>query len=417
FSVFSNIAGCCVDDDGSLYFSQVDLIQKAGGNIVKVTSTDNPVFLAGPPASGWQDRSLATSGFQLFTTLNPTLGNYGTASGPVNTLIQGRLVTQLNTYTNYSGTSFMFGNIMALACGPCNTVYAAVARSLEPGDDGFTQSTEGFFSTAGTTLGATPTMIIRFADVVGASRACTLPQNPITGAPVGGLGGLPIGDGFADPATTGIPLAVPPAPPGSGIATLTPGVNNFRLFVEGNGPDIRRTSGAAAIGATTANTLRIADGVGFQVDATIHSGITVDEASTVYVVSGGTPAGIGTNPSPVFGEILAFPDACPADGRADFIDLRAANVLPNPPSGSDPLNPLASDGLSTRTAQMCLLAPSETVSGNRPTGIAGLMRGFLLYPSRPRSVDRFNQPLTGIFAGGTTPQLPNGTTQADGSTN
>jgi len=407
FSVFSNIAGCCVDDDGSLYFSQVDLIQKTGGNVVKINSFDQPI---GTLANPWQDRSLATNGFIVLTTLTPTLGNYGTSSGPAK---------QVNVATNYSGTSFLFGNIMALACGPCNTVYAAVARSLEPGDDQFTQATEGFFSTAGTSLGATPTMIIRFADVVGSSALCTLPQNPVSGTFIF-QGGLPVGDGFADPATTGIPLPVPPAPPGSGIQTLTPGVNNFRVFVLGNGPDIRGTSAAAAIGATTANTLKISDGVGFQVDATINSGITVDEASTVYVVSGGTPAGVGTNPSPLFGEILAFPDACPADGRADFIDLRAANVLPNPPSGSDPGQPTGpggSDGLSTRADHIFWIAPVDIITGNTPTGIAGLNRGFLLYTNRLRTHDRFNNPLTGIFAGGTSPQLPNGGTQADDGTN
>src|SRR5262249_36450401 len=162
----------------------------------------------------------------------------------------------------------------------------------------------------------------------------------------------------------------------------------------------------------TANTLKISDGVGFQVDATIHSGITVDEASTVFVVSGGTPAGIGTNPSPTFGEILAFPDACPADGRADFIDLRAANALPNPPSDSN-----IGDGLSTRADHIFWQAPIDIVTGNTPTGIAGLNRGFLLYTNRLRTRDRFNNPLTGIFTGGTTPQLPNGTTQADDGTN
>src|SRR5262249_40224256 len=78
FSVFSNIAGCCADDDGSVYFSQVDLIQRTGGNVVKLTSTDQP----GP--GGFQDRSLATNGFFTLTTLNPTLGRYGTASGPAN---------------------------------------------------------------------------------------------------------------------------------------------------------------------------------------------------------------------------------------------------------------------------------------------------------------------------------------------
>jgi len=295
---------------------------------------------------------------------------------------------------------------MALACGPCNTVYAAVARSLEQGDDQFTQATEGFFSTAGTSLGATPTMVIRFADVVGAVAPCTLPQNPISGAPVS-QGGLPIGDGFADPATTGIPLTVPPAP--AGTATLTPGVNNFRVFVLGNGPNILGTSGASAIGATTANTLRITDGVGFQVDATIHSGITVDEASTVYVISGGTPAGIGFNPSPGFGEILAFPDACPADGRADFIDLRGAGTLPNPPNVGN-----VGDGLSTRTDHIFWQAPIDIVTGNTPTGIAGLNRGFLLYTNRTRTVDRFPQ---GVAVSGVSTGLPNGATQGDDVSN
>src|SRR5262249_39398863 len=183
---------------------------------------------------------------------------------------------------------------------------------------------------------------------------------------------------------------------------------------EGNGPDIRGTSGAAAIGATTANTLRIADGVGFQVDATIHSGITVDEAGTVFVVSGGTPAGIGTNPSPVFGEILAFPDACPADGRADFIDLRAANVLPNPPSGSDPSSNMGSAGLSTRTDHIFWQAPIDVVTGNTPTGIAGLNRGFLLYTNRLRTHDRFPQ---GVAVNSVSTGLPNGTTQGDDVSN
>jgi len=398
FSVFSNLAGCCVDDDGSMYFSQVDLIQRTGGNVVKITSTDQP----GIPGvvAGFQDRSLATSGFFTLTTLNPPLGKYGTASGPAN---------QVNTATNYSGTANLFGNIMALACGPCNTVYAAVARSLESGDDQFTQATEGFFSTAGTTLGATPTMVIRFADVVGAVAPCTVPQNPVSGQLLA-QGGLPIGDGFADPATTGIPLAVPPQP--SGVATLTPGVNNFRVFVLGNGPDIRGTSAASAIGATTANTLKISDGVGFQVDATIHAGITVDEASTVYVVSGGTPAGIGTNPSPTFGEVLAFPDACPADGRADFIDLRGPGALPNPPSDSN-----VGDGLSTRADHIFWQAPIDVVTGNTPTGIAGLNRGFLLYTNRLRTHDRFNDPAIAALPGATSPQLPNGGTSGDDTTN
>ena len=38
FSAFSNVAGVAVDDDG-IYFQQVDLIQRTGANIVKVTNT------------------------------------------------------------------------------------------------------------------------------------------------------------------------------------------------------------------------------------------------------------------------------------------------------------------------------------------------------------------------------------------
>jgi hypothetical protein len=395
FSVFDNFAGCCVDDDGSVYFSQLDLIQFTGGNIVKIASTDVPGVCG--VTAGFQDRSLATNGFLNITSLNPTLGRYGTASGPA---------TQVNTFTNYSGTSSLFGNIFALTCGPCNTIYAGVSASNDAGTD---PTITGFFSTGGTALGATPSMIIRFADVVGAFAPCTVPHNPITGQPITttpGVVGLPIGDGFADPAQAGIPLAVPPAP--AGVATLTPGVNNFRVFVEGNGPDIRSTTGtSAAIGATAANTLRIAAGfngdtVGLQVDPDIHAGLTCDEEGTVYVVSGGTPAGIGKNSSPGFGEILVFPDQCPADGRADFIDLRGVGALPNPPTDS-----AVGDGLSTRADHIFWQAPLDGVSAT-PTGIAGLNRGFLMYLNRNRTeggtiVDRFSNlpaPGNGLSGGG-----------------
>ncbi|MGH9828062.1 MAG: hypothetical protein ACREDR_32980, partial [Blastocatellia bacterium] len=247
------------------------------------------------------------------------------------------------------------------------------------------QNTEGFFSTAGTALGATPTMIIRFSDVVGSFAPSTVLFNPISGLPVPGTIGVPIGDGFADVAMAG--------------QTLVPGVNNFRVFALGNGPDIRSTSAASAVGATTANTLRITDGPGFQVDFTIHSGITVNEEGTVYVVSGGTPAGIGKNPSAGFGEILIFPDSCPADGRADFVDLRGANTLPNPPSAGSNVG----DGLSTRTDHIFWQAPLDVVTGT-PTGIAGVNHGFLLYLNRLRTADN-------------TPTLPNGNTQADDGAN
>jgi len=41
FSPFSNLAGCAVDDDGNLYYQQVDLSGLTGANIVKVTSKDS----------------------------------------------------------------------------------------------------------------------------------------------------------------------------------------------------------------------------------------------------------------------------------------------------------------------------------------------------------------------------------------
>ncbi|MGH9822289.1 MAG: hypothetical protein ACREDR_03370, partial [Blastocatellia bacterium] len=305
FSTFSNVAGCAVDDDGSVYFQQVDLVGFTGGNIIKVTSLDDPLgFNTG---NQWQDRSLAVNQFLTLTSLTqlqppPVGGGPATESGAI--------AKQANLFTDYSGEANLFGNIEALSAGPCNTVYAAVARSGESGDDSLTQDTEGFFSTAGTALGATPTMIIRFSDVVGSFAPCSVIVSvegpPIAGVvrPAGGRSGgppqflsigLPIGDGVADVAMAG--------------QQIVPGVNNFRVFALGNGPDIRSSSAASAVGATTANTLRIIDGPGFQVDPTIHSGITVNEEGTVYVVSGGTPAGIGKNPSAGFGEILIFPDS------------------------------------------------------------------------------------------------------------
>ena len=127
FSTFANLAGCAIDDDGNAYFQQVDLEQLTGGNIVKITGVDDATN---------QDRSFATNGFATLTTLNPSGGNYGTASGPAN---------QINRFTNYSGTSTLFGDIAALGSGPGNVVYAAVARSWGAGDDPGTQATEGPF--------------------------------------------------------------------------------------------------------------------------------------------------------------------------------------------------------------------------------------------------------------------------------
>jgi uncharacterized repeat protein (TIGR01451 family) len=343
YSTFSNLAGCAVDDDGSLYFHQADLQQKTGGNIVKMTRTGTN-----------QDRSGATNGILTISTLNPASGNYGVASGPV---------AQVNTFTNYSGTSTMFGNIVALAAGSGNTLYAAVARSWNATDDAATQATEGPFTNP-VALGATPSMIISFRD-----------YKPPTGTPAA----LPVPDGFADVAAAG--------------ATLVPGVNNFRVFVAGNGPDLRAAAGSASpVLGTIADTLKL----DMQIDYSVYSGLAVDEEDKVYVISGGSPAGLGTNPSPTRGEILLFTDDAPADRRADYVDFRG-DVVPNPPASGGNVG----DGDSDRYDHIFWQSPIDQISGT-PAGVSGLTRGFLRYLNRtaPNAITN----------------LPNGLTQGDDAT-
>ncbi|HMG35363.1 MAG TPA: hypothetical protein VKM94_15595 [Blastocatellia bacterium] len=331
FSVFSNVAGCAVDDDGSVYFQNVDLIGLGGANIVKVQSLDTPTN---------QDRSLATATFQLITNLNPPNRRYPDTSGPP---------TQINRFTNYSGTSTTFGNIVALAIGQCNSLYAAVARSFVAGDDQGTQSTEGLFTNP-SALGPTPSMVISFADCSGRLDACsTLPAAP-------NLGIIPSPDGLADSSDLLIPA--------------TPGVNNFRVFVLGNGPDIR--SLASTNNIITTFTLKI----DMQIDFTAHAGLAVDQNRTVYVISGGEPAGVGKSPSPSLGEILCFEDTCPADRRADFVDLRS-DGLPNPPSSGGNVG----DGDSDRFDHIYFVAPNDQITLT-PTGLSGLATGFLRYTNR-----------------------------------
>lgn len=333
FSTFANVGGVAVDDEGDVYFHQADLLGLTGGNIVKLTSVDKP------GAGGFQDRSLATSGFLTVSTLNPTDGLYGTAGGPA---------TQSTRVTNYSGTSPLFGNVAALAAGPNDTVYAAVARSFNPADDPATRATEGLF-TAPAELGATPSMIISFSDRSGAVDKCSA-ANALS------QGVMPIADGFADAAHAGL--------------VVQPGVNNYRVFVLGDGPDLR---GPGSLFGTTADTPRIA---GFQVDYSLFSGLTVDEESTVYAVSGGTPFGVGRDPSPDLGEILSFPDRLPRDRRADVVDLRG-DVPPSPPaSGGN-----TGDGVSDRFDHIFLQAPLDSLT-LAPSGLAGLSRGFLRYLNR-----------------------------------
>jgi hypothetical protein len=333
FSTFANVGGVAVDDEGDVYFHQADLLGLTGGNIVKLTSVDKP------GSGGFQDRSLATNGFLTVNTLNPTDGVYGTAGGPA---------TQSTRVTNYSGTSPLFGNVTALAVGPNDAIYAAVARSFSPADDAATRATEGLFA-APAELGATPSMIISFSDRSGAVDTCSA-ANALS------QGIMPIGDGFADAARAGLGLQA--------------GVNNYRVFVLGDGPDLR---GPGSLYGTTADTPRIA---GFQVDYSLFSGLAVDEQSTVYAVSGGTPFGVGRDPSPEFGEILSFPDRLPRDRRADVIDLRG-DVPPSPPaSGGN-----TGDGVSDRFDHIFLQAPLDSLT-LAPSGLAGLSRGFLRYLNR-----------------------------------
>jgi hypothetical protein len=200
-------------------------------------------------------------------------------------------------------------------------------------------------------------MIISFADCSGAFDVCS--GNATGGVTVNVGGILPVADGFADVAQSGL--------------TRTPGVNNFRIFAQGNGPDLAPPTGGTAIVPGTPSGLLKVD---MQIDYTAHSGLAVNQQNTVFVISGGTPAGIGKNPSPMLGEVLCFEDGCPADRRADFVDLRG-NTLPNPPaSGGN-----AGDGDSDRFDHIFYQAPLDQVTLT-PAGLAGLAGGFLRYTNR-----------------------------------
>ncbi len=201
-------------------------------------------------------------------------------------------------------------------------------------------------------------MVISFADCSGLFDVCSGQATGSVNVNVGGI--LPVADGIADVAQAG--------------TTRSPGVNNFRIFVQGTGPNLAPAAGGTAVvPGTPSNLLRIVD---LQIDYTAHSGLAVNEQNTVFVISGGTPAGIGKNPSPMLGEVLCFEDGCPADRRADFVDLRG-DILPNPPaSGGN-----AGDGDSDRFDHIFYQAPLDQVTLT-PGGLAGLADGFLRYTNR-----------------------------------
>ena len=333
-SQFGNVAGVAVDDDGSLYYQLSDLVQLTNSAIFKATelprtvcATANrinrviPLIPAPPALTSWQ----------------------GTAANPI--LISGGVRN-----TNYSGPSPNFGNIVAIATGPCNVLYAAVSASFQAGAVSFEQLTQGLFTNVG--LPATPSMVISFADCSGLFDVCS---SPAAGFP----GQIPLADGIADGPTATIARVA--------------GVNNFRVFVLGNGPGtIQTTQSLLDARVILASTLKL----DFQVDFSEHSGITVSEEGTVFVISGGSPAGIGKNPSPMFSEILCFEDMCPMDRRADFVDLRGDQV-PNPPASGGNVG----DGDSDRFDHIFHQAPIDQVTLT-PTGLSGLARGFLRYTNR-----------------------------------
>jgi hypothetical protein len=339
-----NLGGLAVDDDGSLYFQLADLQGFSGAAVFK--ATEQPHAVCGDTSR--KNRALApflTDGALELDGATPVEA----AGGAV-------------AITNFSGTATTFGNVAAMTAGPCSTLYLAMSHSHEAGAPG-----EGPFTNPAA-LGVTPSMIVSLADAAGAVDGCTSP---------GGLqpGILPIGDGFADPARADL------AP--------IPGVNNFRVFALGGGPD-RRAAGDPVFGGP-ADTLQL----DFQVDPTPFAGIAVDEERAVYVVSGGTPAGADGDPSPARGEILKFPDRAPADRRADFVDLRG-DTLPDPPDNGGN----AGDGDSDRFDHVFWTAPMDS---GAPTGIAGLARGFLRYLNRTATV--------------AIPNLPSGAPQGDDDAN
>jgi len=345
-SQLANIAGISVDDDGSLYFQLVDLIQFTGGAIFKLTELRRTI----EPCIGCINRTFAPPGGPvLLTSINQA---QGTTANPILTL------SGFFRITNYSGPSTLWGDVVALANGGCNVLYAAVSRSFVAGDVSFEQLTQGLFP-APSAFGATgtPSMVISFADCSGLFDICS---GQATGSVTTNVGGvLPVADGFADVAQSGL--------------TRTPGVNNFRIMVQGNGPNLAPAAGGTAIVPGTPTGLLKVD---MQVDYTLYSGLAVNEQNTVFVISGGTPAGIGKNPSPMLGEVLCFEDACPADRRADFVDLRG-DTLPNPPASGGNVG----DGDSDRFDHIFYQAPLDQLTLT-PGGLAGLADGFLRYTNR-----------------------------------
>ena len=334
-SQFSNIAGIAVDDDGSLYFSLVDLttlnpdtgVGSQGGTIFKATELP-------------RDTCGSTN------RINRSIAQIPTPGSLTSTAIISNSFSRL---TNYSGASSIMGNVTALAAGPNNAIYAAVAASNTSTGD----PTQGLFRAPTQFPDGLPSMLITLVDASGnLSDTCT---SPSPGQP----GVIPSADGRADPA---------------GPGTSVP----WRVFVLGNGPDIRTNSVPNSLFAGTPdNTLKL----DMQIDFSLYSGIAINEEGSVFVISGGTPPGVGNNPSPNRTEILGFEDKTPKDRRADYVDFRG-NSLPNPPSSGGNVG----DGDSDRLDHIFHIAPVDGLT-LQPAGLSGLSRGFLRYTNRLADVE------------------------------
>ena len=334
-----NLGGLAVDDDGSLYFSLADLssvnpatgVGGLGGAIFKATELPHT--------------SCTTPG-----RINRVISDIPGLDGATNTtLSQATPITNATTaLTNYSGTSSVFGNIAAITAGPNNVIYAAAAAS----NTGVSNPPEGLFAAPAAFPSGLPSMIMTFADATGRLDVCSAADPSLQG-------GIPIADGIADAAG-----------PGTSI--------RWRAFALGNGPDIRTsTAPLSFVGGTAQNTRKI----DMQIDLTIYSGISVNEEGTPFVISGGTPAAVGNDPSPLLSEILGFEDKQPYDRRADYVDFRGNNPPAPPASGGN-----VGDGDSDRFDHIYYRAPIDSGSG-KPLGLAGLARGFLRYTNRLAPVE------------------------------
>jgi hypothetical protein len=137
-SKFANIAGVAVDDDGSLYYQLLDLIQFTGGAIFKATEICRPVDCGVMEAEQAAQLVAPNQINRVIPSIPdpPTLNSWaGTGSNPIVTANGVR-------NTNYSVSTNTIGNKVALATAPCTVIYAAVSRSSFAGYVRIQQITE-----------------------------------------------------------------------------------------------------------------------------------------------------------------------------------------------------------------------------------------------------------------------------------